>query len=211
MVALLRWPDKMLARALVMGFEIVGDMAHSGVFRPIVQEGKLSLDQWLGTAAEADLACLLCSRPPEHVQDILDLTQDEIEKEFCSPLRTAREMDDVFGVGGWRFVERFLIIQPDGKKRAIDNARKSGHNAHTTMHETISTVNVDFCASVARMLHSEMTFSQNGSTSVWVRMIYPMPTVACLWPTPICRSLMWQSFYQGLDGDSRVCGVWHMA
>ena len=150
-----------------MGFEIVGDVAHSGVFRPTVQEGKLSLDQWLATAAEADLARLLCSRPPEHVQDTLDLTQDEIEKEFCSPLRTAREMDDVFGVGGWRFVERFLIIQPDGKKRAIDNARKSGHNAHTTMHETISTVNVDFCASVARMLHSEMTFPL-GSPPEWL-------------------------------------------
>ena len=159
MVALLRWPDKMLARALVLGFEIVGDLAHSGVFRPIIQEGKLALDQWLGPAAEADLARLLSSRPPQHVQDILELTQDEIEKEFCSPLRTALEMDDLFGVGGWRFVERFLIIQPDGKKRAIDNARKSGHNAHTTMHETISTVNVDFCASVARMLHTEMPFS----------------------------------------------------
>ena len=167
MVALLRWPDKMLARSLVLGFDIVGDMEHSGVFRPIVQEGKLSLDQWLGTAAEADLDRLLRTRPPEHVQDILDLTNDEIEKEFCSPLRTAREMDDLFGVGGWRFVERFLIIQPDGKKRAIDNARKSGHNAHTTMHETISTVNVDFCASVARMLHSEMPFPV-GSPPEWL-------------------------------------------
>ena len=80
MVALLRWPDKMLARALVLGFEIVGDLAHSGVFRPIIQEGKLALDQWLGPAAEADLARLLSSRPPQHVQDILELTQDEIEK-----------------------------------------------------------------------------------------------------------------------------------
>ena len=132
MVALLRWPDKQLATALVVGFDIVGDLAHSGVFHHIIQEGKLPLDEWLGTAAEADLARLLRSRPPEHVQDILELTQEEIEKEFCSPLRTAREMDDLFGAGGWRFVERFLVVQPDGKKRAIDNARKSGHNAHTT-------------------------------------------------------------------------------
>ena len=167
MVAILRWPDKQLARALVVGFNIVGELAHSGIFRPIVQEGKLPLEQWLGAAAEADLARLLRSRPPEHVQDILDLTQEEIEKEFCSPLRTAREMDDLFGVGGWRFVERFLIIQPDGKKRAIDNARKSGHNVHTTMRETISTVNVDFCASVARMLHTALQFPL-GSPPEWL-------------------------------------------
>ena len=76
------------------------------------------------------------------------------EKGFCSPLRSMKEMDDVFGEGGWRAVERFLITQPDGKQRAIDNARKGGHNHHTTMPETISTVNVDFVAALARMVDS---------------------------------------------------------
>eukprot|EP00435_Cladocopium_sp_Y103_P033473 s1516_g8.t1 len=36
--------------------------------------------------------------------------------------------------------------------RVIDNARKTGHNFHTTMSETISTTSVDFIASVARMV-----------------------------------------------------------
>ena len=67
-----------------------------------------------------------------------------------------QEMNDQFGVGGWRAVERFLIIQPDGKQRVIDNARKSGHNMHTSMQETISTVNVDFVASVARMVNTTL-------------------------------------------------------
>ena len=40
---------------------------------------------------------------------------DEIAKGFCSPLRTMQEVNDQFGVGGWRAVERFLIVQPDGK------------------------------------------------------------------------------------------------
>ena len=65
-------------------------------------------------------------------------------------------MNDQFGTGGWRAVERFLIIQPDGKQRVIDNARKSGHNTHTSMQETISTVNVDFVASVARMVNTAL-------------------------------------------------------
>ena len=65
-------------------------------------------------------------------------------------------MNDLFGVGGWRAVERFLIVQPDGKQRVIDNARKSGHNIHTSMQETISTVNVDFVASVARMVNTTL-------------------------------------------------------
>lgn len=44
-------------------------------------------------------------------------------------------MGDVFGVGGRRFVERFLIVQPDGKKRAFDSAKKSGHDVHRQMRE----------------------------------------------------------------------------
>ena len=50
----------------------------------------------------------------------------------------------------WRFLGRFLIRQPAGKKRVIDNGRKSDHNLHTQMQEAISTVSVDFVAAVAR-------------------------------------------------------------
>ena len=110
MVALLRWPDKMLARAWVLGFEIVGDLAHSGVSALSSKKGSWLWTNGLDQRPRLTLLASLSSRPPQHVQDILELTQDEIEKEFCSPLRTALEMDDLFGVGGWRFVERFLII-----------------------------------------------------------------------------------------------------
>ena len=41
------------------------------------------------------------------------------------------------------------MTQPDGKQRVIDNARKTGHNEHTNMLETIDTVSVDFVASCA--------------------------------------------------------------
>lgn len=106
-------------------------MHHSGVFRPIRQEGKADLSEWLGASATADVQRLVRSKPPLHREAIHQITLDEIAKGFCSPLRSMKEMDDLFGVGGWRAVERFLIIQPDGKQRAIDNARKSGHNHHT--------------------------------------------------------------------------------
>ena len=85
---------------------------------------------------------LIRSRPPFRAPEILAVTNEEIQKGFCSPLQTMQAMNDRFGVGGWQAVERFLIIQPDGK-RVIDNARKSGRNTHTAMQETISTVNVD--------------------------------------------------------------------
>ena len=156
MACLLRWPDRDMARQLVQGFAIVGSLPPSGVFRGIQQADKLPLADWLGPSAEAEVQRLIRSRPPLHAPEILAVTQDEILKGFCSPLRTMQEMNDQFGVGGWRAVERFLIIQPDGKQRVIDNARKSGHNRHTSMQETISTVNVDFVASVARMVNTAL-------------------------------------------------------
>jgi hypothetical protein len=47
-------------------------------------------------------------------------------------------------------LERFLIIQADGKKRVIDNARKTLHNEATLMQETIHTVSVDFIPAATR-------------------------------------------------------------
>eukprot|EP00435_Cladocopium_sp_Y103_P025431 s4491_g6.t1 len=102
---------------------------------------------------------LLHSRPPLHARDILDVTEAEIAKGFCGPLKTKLDLDAEFGQGQWRFLERFLIIQHDGKKRVIDNGRKSGHNLHTMMQETISTVTVDFVATVARMLCTHLSDS----------------------------------------------------
>ena len=64
---------------------------------------------------------------------------------------TRLELDDPFGRGQWRPLERFLIVQGCGKRRVIDNGRKTGHNEHTLMSETISTTSVDLIASAARM------------------------------------------------------------
>ena len=154
--ALLRWPDDQQPLHLLKGYPIVGQVPTCGVFREISQTGKLSPDSWVGTAAQTSLDSLMASKPPLHAQDILDVTQAEMSKGFCGPLRTKGDLDKEFGPGNWRFLERFLIIQPDGKKRVIDNGRKSGHNAHTQMYETISTVTVDFVATVTQMLLGRM-------------------------------------------------------
>ena len=86
------------------------------MFRPVRQEGKAALSEWLGPSADADVRRLVHSRPPLHSDAIHQITLEEIDKGFCSPLRSMKEMDDLFGQGGWRAVERFLIIQPDGKQ-----------------------------------------------------------------------------------------------
>ena len=161
MAILLRWPDMVLGQEMVRGFPIVGQLSQSGVFRTVTPETPPDLATWLGTAAEDAITKITHSGPPRFHEDILEVTQDEQQKHFCSPFMTKLEVDDRFGVGQWRPMERFMIVQADGKKRVIDNARKSQHNEQTTLFETIHTVSVDFVASVASMLAAELPVGQD--------------------------------------------------
>eukprot|EP00435_Cladocopium_sp_Y103_P000858 s5581_g1.t1 len=151
MTILLRWPDLLQAQCLVRGYPIVGPIAPTGVFRPVVGRDPESLDEWLADADQV-VDTLVHSRPPKHAQDIFEQTLAEHEKGFCSSLQSRSAMDRLFGRGRWRPLERFQIVQADGKKRMIDNARRTEHNQHTAMTETIFTVSIDFVASVASSL-----------------------------------------------------------
>ena len=137
----MRWPDTKQGKHLVTGYPIVGEVEPSGVFRTISQPGKLPIHTWLGAPAEEAVDKIVRSSPPLHAAEILAVTKEEQAKKFCSPFMTSMELDD-----------RFLIVQGCGKRRVIDNGRKTGHNEHTFMSETISTTSVDFIASTARMV-----------------------------------------------------------
>ena len=152
LTALMRWPDLGQAQAFVEGFPIVGHVAPSGVFRNIAESAseKEALDAWLSREEQSVVDELLQRGPPRDHDVIYQVTMDEITKGFCSELMTRSEVDHRFGCGRWRALERFVITQPDGKQRVIDNARRTGHNDHTMMLETIHTVSVDFVASCAR-------------------------------------------------------------
>ena len=152
MSVLLRWPDRTQPCNLIRGYRIVGDMHTSGLFRDVAPKETASFDDWLGHSAEEAIQRIINSGPPRHFQDIYDITLQEQQREFCGPWYTKLEMDDQFGKGAWRPLERFLIQQPDGKQRCIDNARKTGHNQVTCLWETITTVAPDVVASMARMV-----------------------------------------------------------
>lgn len=152
MSSLLRWPDVHQARHMVVGFPIVGELEDSGVFRSVIPETPVSLSDWLGEDADVAMQEMCLRAPPRHADVILAITQEEQRKGYCSPFFTKLELDDRFGVGQWRAFGRFLLTQADGKQRAIDDARKSGHNSATCLHETIHTVHLDFIAAVAGMV-----------------------------------------------------------
>ncbi|CAE7505196.1 unnamed protein product [Symbiodinium necroappetens] len=142
------WPDRAIAAALVKGFEIVGDI------------------DWLRTEAAEAVENIIHSPPPKMHQEILQVTLEEIDKGFCSPLKSKAELDAIFGQGNWRPLERFVLNQ-QGKLRVIDNARKTNHNAHACLHETIWTTNVDFVPAVIRQALSLLELPQD--VPDWIR------------------------------------------
>ena len=152
MSVLLRWPDLTQAQDLVQGYRIVGEFATSGVFRLVFCMEAPPMSDWLGEPAIEAVDRILRSQPPRYHEEIFKVTQEEQSRQFCGPFQTRGDLDDQFGRGHWRPLERFLIKQPDGKLRVIDNARKTGHNRQTTLFETITTVNIDCVATFAQMV-----------------------------------------------------------
>lgn len=169
LTALLRWPDTSQAWCLVEGYKIIGDFPSTGLFRPVAATGDPSLSDWQGQAAIDAVDTLIRRGPPLHHHEILEITQAEQKAQFCGPFVSRKFLDDLYGEGEWRPLERFLITQQDGKQRVIDNARKTGHNAHTSMVETITTVNVDCVASFARMVCDHLAIdSQPADRLPWL-------------------------------------------
>eukprot|EP00435_Cladocopium_sp_Y103_P048679 s223_g14.t1 len=164
LTALLRWPDLQQPLQMLTGYPIVGELEPSGVFRAVLGRDALPLDEWLGSAAVAAVDKIEASRPPRFADRIYEATVEEQEKSFCSPFHTRSALDAMFGRGMWRPLERFLIVQPDGKERVIDNARRTLHNSSTSMLETIYTVHLDFIPAVLKQLAHRL---QVGSPADW--------------------------------------------
>eukprot|EP00435_Cladocopium_sp_Y103_P008552 s4807_g2.t1 len=172
MTLLLRWPDLLQGQCLVTGYPIVGEIDSFGLFRPVVAKEIQPLEHWLQDADQV-VDRLVHSKPPLHADDIVTQTMAEQDKGFCSRFYSRSAMDAMFGLSGWRPLERFQIVQADNKKRMIDNARRTQHNAHTSLPETIFTVNIDFVAAVAASLCRRLQASPAAQLDVehpWFRM-----------------------------------------
>ena len=136
MSSLRRWPDRRVPFKLIDGLEVVGVIEPSHLFRQVPIKGAPSEDFW-GQAAAAYVETL---EQDTHVHAEADLIVTETAKEeelgLVGPEMSLRDCNVEWGVGGWRPVPRHLIHQA-GKPRLIDDAKHSGHNAHSLLSETI--------------------------------------------------------------------------
>ena len=157
-IALLSWPDRTQPMAYLTGFQVIGDIPATGIFRPIEGLPVDTIDDdFFGLPAEQAVTDLLTSKPPQDHEDIYTLTCEEIGKGYSSKLLSLTQVNNMFGSGLWRPIHRFLVHQADGKKRLIDDGRRGRQNAWAGMYETIFSIGVDFVPQVAAALRDRLS------------------------------------------------------
>ena len=172
MTGLLRWPDREQPKKYVDGFEILGDIALSHVFRPVKGIPVDAIDQeFFGEPAREAVEELLKTKAPKDADVIFAMTQDEIAKGYCKELMTAAQVNKHFGVGRWRPLHRFVIHQADGKMRLIDDGRRGRQNEWAALHETIYTISVDFVPGVAAVVADGVREASPGDDHEWADLL----------------------------------------
>ena len=167
MTSLLRWPDRLQAAGYVFGMNIVGEIEGMGIFRAIPEAKQCNLaeqEELLGENAVKAISQLLTSSPPKAHEDILAATLEEQKKGWLSPFLTKEELDTQLGIGGWRFIPRFIIHQKL-RDRVIDNAKKGRQNSAASFKETIFTASVDFFGEVLAAWIAEVAWELEGVSS----------------------------------------------
>ena len=143
LTALLDWPDVLQPQRYLTGFPAVSHIEPTGLFHEIPDTQVLQEDEFLGQAAFDFVDELLRKPPSPDASTIWDLTVEEQSKGWCSGPFWRAQMDAKFQPAGWKPVPRFLVTQPCGKLRLMDDTKKGSHNQATAMKETIYTIGIN--------------------------------------------------------------------
>ena len=154
------------ASSRVRGFECIGDVPDSGLFRQKERKATRVFDELCHPVHNSQVARTLRkvgarARAPGgakqmHMLRVLTAkTQKEVKAGLAFGPFTRSELDTKFGGGQWRCLHRFGVEQgfeDDGitvKVRACDNGRTGLHNECTSTHETIACEDASFPMLVA--------------------------------------------------------------
>ena len=144
---------------MVFGFRVIGDIEDSGLFAAGGQPYRADLFEtldsnvdWISTLIDR------CNRNPKISDDDTDVwnkTMEEVGKNHMLGPFDRLYMDNEFGYGKWRPIQRFSVWQK-GKLRACDDARRSLHNNITRTFESLVCDRADFPITMARVFSSKL-------------------------------------------------------
>jgi len=134
------WPDD-LAASFINGFEATGVIPWSGVYNKQTQLDPLHIET--GAALSNDQIHQALSRSAGTIDDDVckAACEQAIKDGKGGPLTTKEDLDKRYGKDGWRCMKRFVVRQGEGddeKARACDDARRSGHNACSSVIDKLA-------------------------------------------------------------------------
>jgi hypothetical protein len=154
-VVALEWRDPWIAMDMVFGLPVL-DCPDSGCHRlkeqPVVEGfSKESNIAWNKKARrKAERIGKRCASDNDARLQCLAVWSKTLDEEKLGHVTRMSEkrLNDEFGHGGWRCMNRFGVWQ-DGKWRCCDDAAASGHKLATYLRETIHCIDCDFPSAVA--------------------------------------------------------------
>jgi hypothetical protein len=161
------WPHRHALYDLVYGFTIIGDpVPDTGLFRPIDRRPTADAAAVLATNDQEVERQIIKSRraaarDPETARALVAVTRKEVEKGIALGPFSRKDLDDLWGTGGWRPMYRFAVYQ--GKVRPCDDAKDSLHNAIVRRLETyVHHAKADFGLRVARAFSTYLDVDRLG-------------------------------------------------
>ena len=152
----LEWPDTKLVFKLLHGFETIGPIEDSGVYAASRTWASADLSEtlagnaaWVSRMRDDYAKRARKTGVSDDDAALWDKSMDEVSKGYATGPFTREELDQRFGYGCWRCIPRFAIWQK-GKLRAVDDARRSLHNAITRTDESLICDRADFPLRMAR-------------------------------------------------------------
>jgi hypothetical protein len=134
---LMRWPDVTFPRSWILGFNSIGEMQDTHVFRKVKRRETMSNAELLRRSRERRLQ--MVARPGKLEGSVHNLwaCNKDMTKGFAGPRVTMEYLDEKYGPGGYADVPRFDHVEGNGKRRAFDNGFAGGQNEATGHTETI--------------------------------------------------------------------------
>ena len=154
LLLIMQWKDTQLAQDMVTGFSLLGELPLTGVFQP-VQEGDpaLTREQLWGQALEVR-EWFQAQPLDEHADFVWESCAQEIQNGWACGFLRKEEVDSTFPEG-WAGVPTFAHVQPSGKLRRIDNARRGLQNSALRYVERMRMCTAFQPAAVAKAVAAE--------------------------------------------------------
>ena len=132
---LLAWPDVTYAARLVTGFQVIGAIESPPIYRSVTEwplsQGREEFFEGAAEYMDDLVGSMGPSDDPLHDVKCLELSLKDVAQGTALGPVTEQQLRMKYRSGSVRAMPRFAVLKGNLQYRAIDNGKRSGHNAHS--------------------------------------------------------------------------------